>query len=49
MSVNVTAICDGTLVARDNLTVSLLEDGGPRSRVAGAELISKLDAGCADI
>ena len=49
MSVQSGAICDGTLQSRDRLTVALIEDGGPESRMAGASLISQLDAGCRDV
>ena len=47
-SVNKTAICDGTERSRDGLTVALLKDGGPQSRMAGAGLLAQLDAGCGD-
>ena len=47
-SVNKTAICDGTERSRDGLTVALLTDGGPQSRMAGAGLLAQLDAGCGD-
>ena len=49
VSVQSGAICDGTLQSRDRLTVALIEDGGPESRMAGASLISQLDAGCRDV
>lgn len=45
-SVSGSAICDETERPRTKLTDALLTDGGPRSTVAGAELISKLDAAC---
>lgn len=45
-NVSATAICSGTVGDRDALTLALLEDGGPKSKTAGANLISKLDAGC---
>jgi hypothetical protein len=41
------AICAGTERERDALNVALLADGGPRSLVAGADLLAVLDAGCA--
>ncbi len=47
-TVNQTAICDGTVRSRDSLTVALLTDGGPQSRMAGAGLLAQLDAGCGD-
>jgi hypothetical protein len=47
-SVNQNAICDGTERSRDSLTVALLKDGGPQSRIAGAGLLAQLDAGCGD-
>ena len=39
-SVNQSAICDGTERSRDGLTVALLKDGGPQSRMAGAGLLA---------
>ena len=48
MSVQTAAICDGTLASRDVLNQALLEDGGPKSKVAGAILIQQLDFGCED-
>ena len=47
-SVNQSAICDGSQRSRDGLTVALLKDGGPQSRMAGAGLLAQLDAGCGD-
>jgi len=49
MSVQSGAICEATMVSRDRLTVALIEDGGPESRMAGASLMSQLDAGCGDV
>ena len=49
VTVQSTGICDATLQSRDRLTVALIEDGGPESRMAGASLISQLDAGCRDV
>jgi len=49
MSVQSAGICDATMLSRDRLTVALIEDGGPESRMAGASLISQLDAGCRDV
>lgn len=46
VSVQTAAICDGTIRSRDRLNVALIEDGGPESRMAGASLISQLDAAC---
>ena len=43
------AVCDGTLGARDAHTVALVADGGPRSKITGARLLGLLDAGCDDI
>jgi hypothetical protein len=40
------AICDGTAEARDALNAALLVDGGDQSVVAGAQLLSIMDAGC---
>ena len=48
-SVNESAVCDGTLGARDAHTVALIEDGGPRSKITGARLLGLLDAGCDDV
>lgn len=49
VTVQSTGICDATMQSRDRLTVALIEDGGPESRMAGASLISQLDAGCGDV
>ena len=49
MSVQSGAICEGTLQSRDRLNLALIEDGGPQSQMAGASLISELDAGCGDV
>jgi hypothetical protein len=48
VSVQTSAICDGTIASRDMLTEALLDDAGPRSQVAGAILIQQLDRGCQD-
>jgi hypothetical protein len=32
--------------SRDDLTVALLDDAGPKSMMAGATLIGQIDAGC---
>ena len=42
------AICNGSAKARDAHAEALLQDGGDRSVVTGAELLALLDAGCAD-
>ena len=49
MSVNQSAVCDGSLSLRDKHTAALLEDGGPLSIKTGAALLSVLDAGCGDV
>jgi hypothetical protein len=49
VSVQTSAICDATLPSRDMLNQALLDDGGPRSQVAGAILIQQLDLGCYDV
>jgi len=41
------ALCDGTAAARTALAAALAEDGGDASVVAGARLISQIDAACA--
>lgn len=46
--VSQTAICEETEVARDRLAHALLEQPPSQATVAGANLISLLDAGCAD-
>jgi hypothetical protein len=48
VSVQTSAICDGTIASRDMLTEALLDDAGSRSQVAGAILIQQLDRGCQD-
>lgn len=45
-TVQTSAICDATAKSRDDLTVALLDDGGPKSMQAGANLIGQIDAGC---
>lgn len=45
-TVQTSAICDATANSRDDLTVALLDDGGPKSMQAGANLIGQIDAGC---
>ena len=45
-TVQTDAICDATIESRDDLTVALIEDGGPKSMRAGAALIGQIDAGC---
>jgi len=47
-SVSSVAICDGTERARDAHTDALLDDGGEKSRVTGAQLLALLDAACGD-
>ena len=49
MSVNQSAVCDGSLALRDKHTAALIEDGGPMSIKTGAALLSVLDAGCGDV
>lgn len=39
-------ICDGLAGPIDELNAALLEDGGPRSLVAGDRVIAGFDAGC---
>lgn len=48
VTVNQTAICDGTRALRSAHTDALLVDGGDRSVVTGAALVAALDAGCAE-
>lgn len=48
VSVSNSAICDGTVASRGALADALLADGGNLSVVAGARLISQLDAACAE-
>ena len=45
-TVQTSAICDATVKSRDDLTVALLDDAGPKSMMAGATLIGQIDAGC---
>lgn len=40
------AVCDGTRAMRAAHAGALVEDGGPRSRRTGAQLIAVMDAGC---
>lgn len=40
------AICDGLRGPVDELNRALIEDGGARSKTAGARVIGKYDAGC---
>lgn len=40
------AICAGTAKARQDHSAALVDDGGPRSLVTGANLIATIDAGC---
>jgi hypothetical protein len=49
VSVQINGVCDGTIASRDVLNQALLDDGGPRSQVAGAILIQQLDLGCYDV
>lgn len=39
-------VCDGLQAPIDKLNDALLEDGGPKSIVAGDEVITGYDAGC---
>lgn len=48
-SVSESAICSGTMKARDTHTRALINDGGPSSKVTGARLIGLIDAGCQDV
>ena len=41
------ALCDGTRQARADLAAALADDPNDRAVIAGADLIDKLDAGCA--
>lgn len=43
------AVCDGLKRPIDNLASALLVDGGDRSVVAGANVVSAYDAGCKKI
>jgi len=45
-TVQTSAICDATIKSRDDLTVALLDDAGPKSMMAGATLIGQMDEGC---
>lgn len=40
------ALCDGLSPLADSHVEALLEDGGEKSTVAGANLVKALDAGC---
>lgn len=40
------ALCQGLLPLADDHNDALLVDGGPKSIVTGAKLISGLDSGC---
>ena len=40
------AYCDGTRKTVDELADDLLEDGGPKSTISGAYMISQWDAVC---
>jgi len=42
----VSPICDGLRPFVDRHADALIEDGGPKSRVTGVELISSYDGGC---
>ena len=42
------AICDGTEKQRTAHAAALVADGGPQSKVTGAQLIALIDAGCGD-
>lgn len=48
VTVNQTAVCDGTRTLRTAHVEALLDDGGDRSVVTGAALVAALDAGCAE-
>jgi hypothetical protein len=39
-------VCDALSVYVDNHADALIEDGGPKSRVTGVELIARYDGGC---
>ena len=39
-------LCDGLAPKVDSLNDALLVDGGPRSIIAGEDVISGFDAGC---
>lgn len=43
---SVNAVCDGTRQTRAAHAAALVQDGGPKSLVTGARLISQIDAGC---
>jgi hypothetical protein len=49
LSVNESAICDGTLRLRDAHTTALLEDAGQRAVKTGAALIASIDVACGDV
>jgi len=44
--VNEQGLCDGLSPKIDNLNDALLEDGGPKTILAGDEVIRGFDAGC---
>lgn len=43
---DLTALCDGTREARTEHASALVDDGGPKSRITGANLLGKIRAGC---
>ena len=45
---NSAAICDGTAGDRRSHAAALIIDGGETSKITGANLLSKFDAGCAE-
>lgn len=44
--IDISPVCDGLSVYVDNHADALIEDGGPRSRVTGVELIARYDGAC---
>lgn len=42
------AVCDGLAPYVDRHVEALIEDGGPKSRVTGVELVAGFDGGCSD-
>jgi hypothetical protein len=44
--VAISALCDGLEPYVDRHVEALIEDGGPKSRVTGVELVAGYDGGC---
>ena len=46
LEINDRGVCDGLSEPMDQLNDALIEDGGPKSLVAGDSVISGFDAAC---